>query len=336
MNVYSQESERNEAFDLLKAICTFLIILHHTGFFYGILNRGYIAVEFFFITSGFFLYGTYINKAELNTLDYFKKRAGRLYPEYWFAFIILLITEAMIRIMPYTHWYSPLLEFTMLQNVGIISEPESMNYPCWYLSVLLFGGTIIYMLLRTLSRKLFNIIAVTISLVIYLFLISQSPCIEQWGTVGCIFYLPFWRGLADMMIGIIIYQLPKPGKRTGIIVECCSGIGILFFLRKGGNFDYLTVFFIILLIWSICSKSSILRKIGKLKIVNIINKYQYGMYLNHACIIIIFTHLNIISTFNFWGALAGLFICIFLLSWIGYFITNCIRRKIQSVKQCYN
>ena len=132
MNVYSQESERNEAFDLLKAICTFLIILHHTGFFYGILNRGYIAVEFFFITSGFFLYGTYINKAELNTLDYFKKRAGRLYPEYWFAFIILLITEAMIRIMPYTHWYSPLLEFTMLQNVGIISEPESMNYPCWY------------------------------------------------------------------------------------------------------------------------------------------------------------------------------------------------------------
>lgn len=50
----TQSSERNKAFDLLKIVCTLIIILHHTEFFYGVLNRGYIAVEFFFITSGFF------------------------------------------------------------------------------------------------------------------------------------------------------------------------------------------------------------------------------------------------------------------------------------------
>lgn len=70
------------------------------------------------------------------------------------------------------------------------------------------------------------------------------------------FYLPFC-GMADMMIGIIIYQLPKPKKIPGVIIELCSGIGIVILLRINGEFDYLAVVLIILLTWSICSKSSI-------------------------------------------------------------------------------
>ena len=62
--------------------------------------------------------------------------------------------------VPYTHWYSPLLELSLLQNVGIPLENAAMNYPCWYLSVLLFGGTVIYILLRKLSKRNFNIVAV--------------------------------------------------------------------------------------------------------------------------------------------------------------------------------
>ncbi len=325
----TQSPERNEAFDLLKIVCTLIIILHHTELFYGGLNRGYIAVEFFFITSGLFLYQSYINNPEVDTEHYFIKRAKRLYPEYWFAFLVLLMARLCMHSIPYTHWYSPLLEVSLLQNVGIPLENTAMNYPCWYLSILLFGGTVIYILLRKLSKRNFNIVAVGIVICTYVYLISQSFHIEQWGTTGFVFYLPFWRGMADMMIGIIIYQLPKPKKILGIIIELCSGIGIVILLRINGDFDYLAVAFIILLTWSICSNSSILRKIGKLKIVNIINKYQYGMYVNHICVILIFRQLDIVSSINLGAAVIVLFVCIFLLAWVGMFMTSQIQRRIN-------
>ena len=235
--------------------------------------------------------------------------------------------------VPYTHWYSPLLELSLLQNVGIPLENAAMNYPCWYLSVLLFGGTVIYILLRKLSKRNFNIAAVVIVICTYAYLISQSPDIEQWGTAGFVFYLPFWRGMADMMIGIIIYQLPKPKKIPGVIIELCSGIGIIILLRINGDFDYLAVAFIILLTWSICSSSSILRKIGNLKIVNVINKYQYGMYVNHICVILIFRQLAVVSSINLGVAIIILFGCIFLFSGGGMFTTSQIQRRIKCINR---
>ena len=330
MVLYEQNTERNTAFDLIKIVCTLIIILHHSGFFYGVLNRGYIAVEFFFITSGYFLYRSYINRPNIKTIQYFLKRAKRLYPEYWFAFVMLIITGIFLDNIPYKHWYSPLLELTLLQNIGLQLDFETMNYPCWYLSVLLFAGTLIYCCLRKFSKVMFNIIAFIIVFVVYLTFIVISPDIEQWNTVGYFFYLPFWRGVADLLIGIFIYQLPKIRGKVGVIIECTSGMALMSLLIIKGKFDYIAVGLIILFIWTICSEKSIVRKIGSLKIIRIISKYQYGMYVNHICIIFIFWNFGI-STYNVWVASVLLFICIFSLSYIDNMMINQIKRRLQNI-----
>lgn len=281
--------------------------------------------------SGFFLYQSYKNNPEVDTKHYFLKRAKRLYPEYWFAIFVLLIVRFCMHSIPYTHWYSPILELSLLQNVGIPLENAAMNYPCWYLSVLLFGGTAIYILLRKLSARIFYVIAVAIVIGTYVVLITHSLEIEQWGYFGKVFYLPFWRGVADMMIGTIIYQLPKPKKIFGLIFELGSAFGIIILLRIDGKYDYLAVVLIIVLTWSICSRSSVLRKIGNLKVISILNKYQYGMYVNHISVILVFRYLDIISPINF-GKILVLFLGIFLLSWIGMFIINKIQRRNPVIK----
>ena len=323
MREHGYDTDRNRAFDLLRIVCTFIIIIHHTEIFYGALNRGYIAVEFFFMSSGFFLYKSYRNHPEEGTIHYFVKRAKRLYPEYWFAYIILFLAHLVMHSVPYTHWYSPILELFLLQNVGIPLDNAAMNYPCWYLSVLLFGGTFIYFLLKKLKR-IYNIVSALVVIGTYTLLISQAPYIEQWGYVAGV-YLPFWRGLADMMIGIFICQAPKPRKLAGRLIELCSGLCILFMLRLNGQYDYFSVFLIILLIWAICSDEAILRRIGSIKFLELINRYQYGIYLNHICVILVFRHFNLFSSLNLFSILILLFGCTFLLAWAGKFIVSWLK-----------
>lgn len=318
---------RNKAFDVLKLFFTVIVIVHHSGYISGLLNRGYISVEFFFITSGMFLYRTAENHPELSTAGYFIKRAKRLYPEYWFSMIVLLLSQIIMGEIAYNHWYSPILEATLTRCIGIPLTTEALNGPCWYLSVLMFGGLLLYFLLKKLSRKACNMIAVVAAAVIYGFFASRSVSIEQWDTVGKVFYLPFWRGIADMIVGIIICQLPKPKRIVGNILEIVSGIGILALLRVNGSSDYLALGFMVLLIWAISAEKPILSQLANNKVVNWFSRYQYGLYVNHICVIAVFKQITFIQNINHWVRLLMLLVCIFILAMMGNYMTRRVKAR---------
>ena len=323
--------QRNKAFDLLKMAFTCVIVIHHSGYFFGVLNRGYIAVEFFFITSGYFLRLTYEKDRDLNTLDYYKKRAKRLYPEYWFAFIVYFIVLSSLHRLPYENWYSPILELLMLQNIGIPGL-RAINGPCWYLSVLMVGGILIHFLLRKLSRHTFTSLSVLIISATYLYLVMHSPEIEQWDTVGYVFYIPFWRGMADMLIGTLIYQMPKPsGKIPPLIMECCSGAGVLMLLRLQGYYDYLTIVLIIILVWSIQADKSLLRSIGSFGLIKRLEKYQYSVYVNHSCVILLFNLYVNDRGINAWIITVMLLLAVFLVAIADKTITDKIIRRLSVI-----
>jgi len=308
---------RNEALDVLKLFFTVVVIAHHSGYISGLLNRGYIAVEFFFIVSGMLLFGTFEKYPELSTAGFFVKRAKQLYPEYWFSLVVLLLSQIMMGKQAYTHWYSPILEITLTRCIGIPMKTEAINGPCWYLSVLIFGGLLLYYLLRKLPRNIFNATAIGAIAVIYGLLASRSVSIEQWDTISSIIYLPFWRGIADMLIGIIICQLPKPHRLMGNILEVISGIGVLALLHLNGNYDYLASVVIALLIWAIRSGRSIIRVLGRNQIVTWFSKLQYGLYVNHICVVTIFRQIHFLQSTNHWIRLLFLLACIFILAIIG-------------------
>lgn len=316
-----EEGTRNKAFDGLKLFFTVIVIVHHSGYLSGLLNRGHISVEFFFITSGMFLYRTAEEHPELSVVGYFVKRAKRLYPEYWFSLAVLLLSQIIMGEIAYKHWYSPILEATLTRCIGIPLATEALNGPCWYLSVLMFGGLLLYFLLKKLSRKAFNMVAVVAAAVIYGFLASRSVSIEQWDTIGKVFYLPFWRGIADMIVGIIICQLPKPKQIAGNILEVVSGVGVLALLRLNGSYDYLALGFVVLLIWAISTEKPILSLLGNNKIVNWLSRYQYGLYVNHICVIAVFKQITFVHGINHWLRLFTLLVCILVLARVGRYVT---------------
>ena len=88
---------RNSKIDLYRVFFTLVIIIHHFQNSYDlrIVKNGYIAVDFFFILSGYFL-GSSL-KRSLTAFDYAKKRVQRLYPEYFVSICLSVILYRITR-----------------------------------------------------------------------------------------------------------------------------------------------------------------------------------------------------------------------------------------------
>lgn len=312
-NKYSCQHKYNTAYDFLRLICTIIIIVHHSEYFFGFLVRGYIVVELFFIISGYMIMQSIEKNPECSTGYFIKKRIIRIFPEYWFSWCVLLVIRIIIHQVPYKHLYSPIADLLLLENIGLPFELEGINYPCWYLSVLLWGGTLVFVLARFLPTKVYRILSVISIIFFYGYVLVNFYSIEQWGSVSHVFYLPFWRGVAGMMTGTLMYHMPIPKKRIGIIVEVFTILALIASLFLKGRYDYLAIVIIFLLLWSVRSDDSILRKLGDASLIKWISKSQYGIFVNHIAMVLLFRKLSL----NWVISLIGIIILTFLLACLG-------------------
>lgn len=142
------------------------------------LAHGYMAVEFFFILSGVLMFFSSNKEYALGTLDYTMKKVKRFAPD-----CLLLIAYVNLRhmILPVllgrkeldVSWLLQALpESLFLQNTGIYTG--GVNFPMWYVSVLLFGGAFVYALLRFNKRLALSIILPMIVLVGYTYIFSMD------------------------------------------------------------------------------------------------------------------------------------------------------------------
>jgi peptidoglycan/LPS O-acetylase OafA/YrhL len=99
-----------EGLDGIRFVAAFLIVVHHAGFASGLtfeseflgllLTRMDIGVSIFFVLSGFLLYRPYVvaqfaARPFPSTRFFWVKRAARIYPAYWAAFLPQLVLGAI-------------------------------------------------------------------------------------------------------------------------------------------------------------------------------------------------------------------------------------------------
>jgi len=247
---------------------------------------------------------------------------------------VLLAARFFMHNIPYEHWYSPITDLLLVENIGLPFPMEGINYPCWYLSVLLFGGTAIYCLVRIVPKKAYIYTAVIIASSVYIYFMMHSPGIEQWSTVGRFLYLPFWRGVSDMMIGTLLYIAPKPSFKIGRLAECISSIGVaLLLVTDGPYFDYLAAAMIIILVWSIRSEYSLLNTTVNTKLIRTLDEYQYGMYVNHICVVLLFRYWKVTEHFPLWLAIILLASTVYVIAVAGKRVSQiCVREITKSAE----
>lgn len=276
-----------------------ICIWHYQGT--KVLAHGYMAVEFFFILSGVLMFFSSNKEYALGTLDYTMKKVKRFAPD-----CLLLIAYVNLRhmILPVllgrkeldVSWLLQALpESLFLQNIGIYTG--GVNFPMWYVSVLLFGGAFVYALLRFDKRLTVSIILPMIVLVgyTYIFSMDKRGRIDSFDLHGGI-YTPMLRGVCGMSLGVVLGYIFVLKKQCVLrvktwVIDALGLISLCLFLvfaifPTSQSYDRYLLIIVPFLLLACFVEKSLFNKLFGNKYWAILGGYSWQMLVYHGRIII--------------------------------------------------
>ena len=253
--------------ELLRFIFSLMVVFCHAHVFLQgddpLFKSGSLAVEFFFILSGFLMMQSIEKKmvVEVNvqylgkeTRNFILKKIKGVYPEALIAYVIgflvvsysssLTIVE-MVKKFMLTFYEIVFVNFFGLGSVGF----QAVNYATWYISSMLLCMVILYPLIRKWPDVMLNIVIPMTMLFAFGYLFRNYPHPRTPGLwIGAIFKGNI-RGWANLCAGILSYYICKSIKKVRYnrlsrffltIIEC--GV-YLFYIRymydqKASSLDF--------------------------------------------------------------------------------------------------
>lgn len=214
------EVRKTNAIYFWKIIFTYMIVLFHypaaTGAWYnhGYAVGWYIAVEFFFMVSGYLLYDNLKKYQEKyhSAASYTFHRIRHIWPRYIIAFIFVYLLKVIVNKYQIRACLGLLLdslpEILMLQGIGLDRGWNYINPTLWYISILLIAGYIICWFLMKKKELFVTIVAPLVVIVGYSFLYRNVGNLDAVvDTNGFYENQALIRGICDMCMGIFAVEL---------------------------------------------------------------------------------------------------------------------------------
>lgn len=329
-------SIKNYSVELLRIFLTVSVCLHHfrlysNAFPYG---GGYIAVDCFFIISGYYM-GKHIEKnKEEQVWNYIWDRWKRLYLDYILAFGIAFLVRLIIGEI--TPWNGGNLREALMIEFCCVNIQNRINPPDWYCGYLLLASGIIYMIVRYLTNKKFVKYIIGIStILLYLAVLRSYSYINIYPQYQTVLSFAIVRALAGLFLGYFIYLLA--GKTNGIIKKYSKGfelimipiltMGLVYILLWDNSIpyiDYFAIFLFAILFYFVLKnpmefKGSLIKKI-----IAFGGKVCYVVYLNHYLVALIFNKYSLFRKLD-WKMISLLFlIIVFIFSVVMYMLRRAI------------
>lgn len=317
------KSKYNPEIDFWKLVFAVAIFLFHSSKFitssgWSLFNRGYLAVEFFFIVSGYFLAMTIREKeddaAQNSCWVYLLHKIKAFYLYYFCAFIIsFTVRQWILSADVITVIKNFLLSWNeiFLLKMGGITSGRYYNGPTWYISAMLIAMAVLYPLAKKWKTYFLNIGALLISICGYALISQYSNSLnvaEEWQGI---IYLGVIRAVAGVSLGIFCNECCEQIKRKGLrttalgksiflvleIILIISLFGIMNFteyLNLNRYFDYVSLFlFFIFTVILFSGLTGIKEKLKKPGIFKMFSRFSLLLYLNHRIVVY---YLNYITT----------------------------------------
>ena len=251
-----------ELLDGLRGVAAILVVIYHIfeGFAFAeatdgagcgvitTLNHGHIAVDFFFILSGFVISYAYDDRwGKMSVGGFFKRRLIRLHP--------MLILGAVIGAVAFfaagcerwdgstapTSWVMAALMLTMCMIPAVPGAPYEvrgngemfpLNGPGWSLFFEYIGNICYALFIRRMSTRTLAFFTSVIGLVHAWFFIGDVSGYDMIGVGWTIDTINFWGGFIRMLfpfsIGMLLSRTFKPKRVKGAFWICTLALILLF------------------------------------------------------------------------------------------------------------
>lgn len=298
-----QGRKQGNSIYIWRIVFTVLIMVMHFNNMYSkvyenprVTSGWHIAVEFFFIVSGFLLMTRADSTKAIGEtpIQYTISRYKKLYPEYLFALLLTwgvtsFVTQRGLKLSILTllgNWE----ELFLLQCIGLNRFPFLSNVT-WYISVMIIAGFIIYYLV-TNHRKIYIQFLLPVSIVvIYSYLYRSNGGLDYWiQTENLWLNEGVFRGFMDMNIGVAIYLIYKQAEKIEwsrasqyiffMLEIVCYGFVIVMAIRHGGEYDF-ALLSILAFAVLLSFMNHIFQDFYASKGLKYVNELTYAMYLNH-------------------------------------------------------
>ena len=193
-----------------RIVFTYLIMMFHLFNSYGIPSKLYLATDFFFLVSGFFLAKQAMENKYNSAYHMIAYKVKKYYPHYLFSLLVSFVIFSVLGYGPQVNGLEFFLEATFLSMVGL-NITNMVNVPTWYISVMLLAGYVIYFLLKSYRKMFVEFIAPISVVVVFAWFyrnigfLSHSTLGENI-TTGIFMNRPLLLGYMVMTIGVMLYE----------------------------------------------------------------------------------------------------------------------------------
>lgn len=367
-SVFPDSKKHYEILDGLRGVAALTVVLFHILEIFSendhtrqIINHGYLAVDFFFVLSGFVVGHAYDDRWSAMSLGgFFKRRLIRLHP----MIVLGMIFGAVCFYFGASPELSPnisatplwklllvlLIGFTLIPVPGSLDirgwgEMHPLNGPAWTLFYEYLGSILYALVLRRLSNTVM-IVLVLLAGGALIHLAVSSPngdVIGGWSIEPAQMRIGFTRFLYPFLAGLLLFRFFRPGRIQNAFFWCSVlVVGILAFPRVGGKsdlwmnglYDSLSIIFLFPLIVSMGASGSLSGRKSQ-ALCRFLGDISYPVYIMHYPIIYLFSAWVVdykVPLGDAWEMGAVVFISIITLAYAGLRLYDLPLRKWLSKK----
>jgi peptidoglycan/LPS O-acetylase OafA/YrhL len=311
-STYLESKSHYEILDGLRGVASVLVVIFHVletysgDRFHQIINHGYLAVDFFFVLSGFVVAYAYDDRwGKMTQWDFYKRRLIRLQPMVIIGTIIgaaLFYAQAsgafpLISTTPvWKMLLVMLLGFTMLplpvsMDIRGWQEMHPLNGPAWSLFFEYIANILYALIVRRFSKIVLAVFVFLSAcfLVQYLVMGPQGDVIGGWALDNTQLHIGFARVLYPFFAGVLLMRIGKLIHVKSAFAICSLLLIIIFSIPRIGGTEHLwanglyeSVCIIVLfpLIVYIGASGSMTGKYST-KICRFLGAISYPLYITH-------------------------------------------------------
>ena len=256
-SAFSDTKAHYDLLDGLRGVAALMVIWYHVfeGFAFAsnsaieTLNHGYLAVDFFFILSGFVIGYAYDDRwgKSLTMKDFFKRRLIRLHPMVIMGAVLGAITFCIQGSVQWdgTHVAISMIMLSLLCTIFFIpampgvgyevrgnGEMFPLNGPCWSLFFEYIGNILYALFIRRLSNKALTVFVVLLGVALAAFAVFNVSTYGNigvgWTLDGVNFLGGSLRMLFPFSLGMLMSRNFKPMKVKGAFWICAIALIVLF------------------------------------------------------------------------------------------------------------